>query len=156
MSEDIKQLNIERLINAPIEQVFKAWTEPELLSKWWGPEGVTIPTCEVDLTPGGKIYIVMLAGDELGELAGNEWPMTGTFEEISPPSKLVYTSSAVIDGKPILDTRNTLTLESQGSKTKMSLNIVVTRTTPEAAGPLSGMEMGWNQSVDKLVKWFED
>lgn len=156
MTETIKQLNIVRLINAPREQVFKAWTEPGLLSKWWGPSGVTNPVCELDLRVGGKIHIVMLAGDELGDLAGSEWPMTGIFQEITPPLKLVYTSSAIIDGKPILDTLNTLTLEDLKGKTKMTFNIVVTRITPEASGPLSGMEIGWNQSIDKLVKQVEN
>ena len=152
MEETIKQLNIVREINAPREQVFKAWTDPELLKQWWGPNGVTNPVCELDLRPGGSINIVMLAGSELGDLAGSEWPMTGIFQEIIPPSKLVYTSSAVIDGKPILDTTNTLTLENHDGKTKMTLNITVTRMTPEAEGPLSGMEVGWNQSLDKLIK----
>lgn len=152
MEETIKQLHIIREINAPREQVFKAWTDPELLKQWWGPNGVTNPVCELDLRPGGSINIVMLAGSELGDLTGSEWPMTGIFQEIIPPSKLVYTSSAVIDGKPILDTTNTLTLEDHDGKTKMTLTIIVTRMTPEAEGPLSGMEVGWNQSLDKLIK----
>jgi uncharacterized protein YndB with AHSA1/START domain len=142
MKENIRQLNIVREINAPREQVYKAWTDPELLKQWWGPNGVTNPVCELDLRPGGSINIVMLAGSELGDLI--------------PPSKLVYSSSAVLDGKPILDTTNTLTLEDHDGKTKMTLNITVTRTAPEAEGPLSGMEVGWNQSLDKLIKQVEN
>ena len=156
MEETSRQLNIVREINAPREKVFKAWTDPELLKQWWGPDGVTNSVNELDLRPGGSIAIVMLAGSELGDLAGNEWPMIGTFQEITPPSKLVYISSAVINGKPILDTLNTLTLEDHDGKTKMTLNIEVTRITPEAAGPLSGMEIGWNQSLDKLIDQVEN
>ena len=156
MKENIRQLNIVREINAPREQVYKAWTDPELLKQWWGPNGVTNPVCELDLRPGGSINIVMLAGSELGDLAGSEWPITGIFQEIIPPSKLVYTSSAVLDCKPILDTTNTLTLEDHDGKTKMTLNITVTRTAPEAEGPLSGMEVVWNQSLDKLIKQVEN
>jgi uncharacterized protein YndB with AHSA1/START domain len=152
MEENTKELNIVREINAPTEQVFKAWTDPEILKKWWGPNGVTNSVRELDLKPNGLIDIVMLAGSELGDLEGSEWPMTGIFQEITPPTKLVYTSSAIIDGQPILDTLNTLILEDHEGKTKMTFNVKVTRTTPQAEGPLAGMEMGWNQSIDKLIK----
>src|SRR5665213_1920558 len=109
MTEIITQLTIVRTINAPVELVYKAWTDPELLAKWWGPNGVTNPVCELDLRPGGAIDIVMLAGKELGDLAGNEWPITGIFQEIIPPSKLVYTSTAILDDKPMIESMNTVT-----------------------------------------------
>lgn len=144
-------LRIVRVINAPIEQVFKAWTDPEILAKWWGPSGVTNPVCKIDLRPGGAIDIVMLAGKELGDLAGQKWPMTGVFQEITPPTKLIYTASAIIDGKPIIESINTVTFEDQEGKTKLTLEVKITKAMPEAAGPLAGMSMGWNQSVDKLA-----
>lgn len=146
-----KELTIIRVFNAPREKVFKAWTEPELVAKWWGPKGVTNPTCEWDARPGGVIDVVMLAGEELGDLKGSEWPMKGTFREVDPPNRLVYTSSAIMDNKPILECTNTVIFEEQDGKTKMILKIVVTKASPEAEGPLSGMEIGWNQSIDKLA-----
>ena len=155
MAEDNKQLTIVRVINAPIKAVFKAWTDPELLAQWWGPSGVTSTVGKLDVRPGGDIDITMLAGSELGDLAGSQWPMSGIFQEITPPTRLIYSSSAIVDGTPILDTLNTLTLEDQGSKTKLTLSIVVTRVTAEAEGPLSGMEMGWKQSLDKLIQQVE-
>jgi uncharacterized protein YndB with AHSA1/START domain len=146
------ELTINRLFSAPREQVFKAWTDPTLVAKWWGPHGVTNPTCEVDARPGGKINIVMLAGEELGELKGAEWPMEGVFQEVTPPEKLVYSSSAIMDGKPILQTINTVTFEEAGNnQTMMTLHVVVTEATAEAEAPLAGMNMGWSQSVDKLA-----
>jgi uncharacterized protein YndB with AHSA1/START domain len=156
MSEsDQKQLTIVRVINAPREQIFKAWTDPTLVAQWWGPDGVTNPVCQLDVRPGGVIDIVMLAGPELGELRGSKWPMTGVFQEITPPTKLVYVSSAIMDGKPILECLNTVTFEEQEGQTKMTLQIVVTKATPEAEGPLAGMSAGWNQSIGKLVKLLE-
>lgn len=149
-----KELIIERTLNAPRERVFKAWIDPVQVAAWWGPSGVTNPTCEIDPRPGGMIHIVMLAGKELGDLAGNEWPMTGVVKEIIEPEKFVFTTTAIMNDKPILETLNTITLEEYGDKTKMKLHILVTKETPEAAGPLSGMEMGWNQSLDKLTKKF--
>lgn len=151
-----RELTIVRVFNAPRELVFKAWTDPELLAKWWGPKGVTNPTCEWDARPGGAIDIVMLAGEELGELKGSEWPMTGTFQEVTQPEKIVYTSNAIMDNKPIIESLNTVTLEEQGDKTKLTLHIIVTKATAEAEGPLAGMEMGWGQSIDKLTKLVEN
>jgi uncharacterized protein YndB with AHSA1/START domain len=122
-----------------------------LVQQWWGPNGVTNPTCVWESKQGGNIHIVMLAGQELGPMAGQEWPMTGKFEELQEPEKLIYSSNAIMGGKPVLETRTTVTLEEVDGKTNMTVHIVVTMTTPEAAGPLQGMEMGWNQQLDKLV-----
>ena len=151
-----QQLTVVRVINAPRERVFKAWTDPELVTQWWGPDGVTNPVCELDVRPGGAIDIVMLAGPELGDLQGSKWPMTGVFQEIIPSAKLVYVSSAIMDGQPILELLNTVTFEEQAGQTKMTLQIVVTKATPQAEGPLAGMSAGWNQSIGKLVKLLEN
>ena len=64
MSEPATELTLTRTFNAPRDLVFRAWTDPELLSQWWGPNGVTTPVCEVDAVIGGKLNIVMLAGEE--------------------------------------------------------------------------------------------
>lgn len=155
MEETHKTLTLARTFDAPRELVWKAWTDPKLVQQWWGPDGVTNPTCEWDATPNGKIHIVMLAGIELGPMAGQEWPMTGEFEEIQKFEKIVFTANAILDGKEVLTTRTTVTLEEQDGKTNIIVHIVVTKTTPEAAGPLQGMEMGWNQQLDKLVTFIQ-
>jgi uncharacterized protein YndB with AHSA1/START domain len=59
----IKEVSFERIYDAPIDQVWKAWTDPKLLKQWWGPNDVTIQECEVELRVGGKFYIVMEAGE---------------------------------------------------------------------------------------------
>ena len=154
MNENNRELILTRTFNATIDKVFKAWTDPEELAKWWGPNGVTNPTCEIDVRPGGAINIVMLAGKELGELAGQEWPTQGKYIEIISPTKLVYTASAVMNGEPVMDSLNTVTFEDLKTQTKVTLNVKITRFTPAAKGALAGMEMGWNQSLDKLVGLF--
>ena len=77
--------------------------------------------------------------------------MTGTINEIEENKKIVFTGNAIVDKKPVLETLTTVTFEEANGKTKITVHIVVTKTTPEAAGPISGMEMGWNQQLDKLV-----
>jgi len=155
MEESKKELTLERTFDAPRELVFKAWTDPKLVAQWWGPRGVTNPTCEWEARPGGNIHIVMLAGEELGPMKGQEWPMTGEFKEFEEPKKIVFTSNAIMNDKPVLENLVTVIFEEQDGKTKMTAHIVVTKATPEAEGPLSGMEMGWNQTLDKLGEYLK-
>lgn len=151
-----KDLIITRTFDVPRELAWKAWTDPKLMAKWWGPRGVTNPTCKLNAKPGGEIYIVMLAGKELGNFAGQKWPMKGTFQELTRPERLVYTSAALDDKKGVMiETKNVLMLEKLGDKTKMTLHIVVTKVSPRGEFALSGMETGWNQSIDKLGELLE-
>ena len=157
-SQNGRELTITRIFDAPRELVWKAWTDPKLVEKWWGPRGVSNPVCKLDAKPNGMIHIVMLAGEELGELEGQRWPMSGTFQELTPPGRLVFTSSAIEDaaGVPQLENRVTVTFEEElGNKTKMTLHVVVTKAGPGTEGPLSGMEMGWTQSIEKLGEMLE-
>ena len=151
--EENKKLTLTRTFNVPREKVWDYWTNPALVQQWWGPQGVTNPTCIWEAKPQGTIHIVMLGGEELGPLSGQEWPMAGTFQEVQKPEKLVFTSNAIMNGKPVLETLTTVTFEESEDKgTKMTVYIVVTKATPEAEGPLQGMEMGWNQQLDKLER----
>ncbi|HEX4775072.1 MAG TPA: SRPBCC domain-containing protein [Candidatus Saccharimonadales bacterium] len=148
-----KELTLTRVFDAPRELVFKAWTDAEMLAKWWGPRGVTSPELEIDLRPGGTIRIVMLAGDELGELAGQRWPMQGTFKEIKAPEKLVFINQAVDEeGNVLIDGLTTVTFEEQGGKTKLTMHAVAKPVATPAEQMLEGMTQGWSQSLDKLAE----
>lgn len=151
MSDATKELTLKRTIAAPRSKVWEAWTDPAKISQWWGPNGVSIPTCEFDPHVGGTVHIVMLAGKEMGPMAGARWPMTGIVLEVKEPEKLVFSGIPTLNDKPFMESRNTLTLEEKDGKTLLTVHIEIVKTTPEAAGPLSGMEMGWNQQLDKLV-----
>ncbi len=150
-SQPKRELTIMRVFDAPRELVWKAWTDQNIVKRWWGPRGVTNPTCEFDARPGGRIKIVMLAGKELGTFAGQKWPMKGTFREVVPQSRLMFTSDAIDDVKDILvQTEVTVDFEELEGKTRMKLHILVTKAGPKAAMALQGMETGWNQQVEKL------
>lgn len=62
-----KDIVLERTYDAPVELVWKAWTDAEMLRQWWGPDKTFVPTCEVDATVGGRIHVVMEAGEEMGK-----------------------------------------------------------------------------------------
>ena len=152
-----RELTIVRIFDVPRLVVWRAWTDPKIVTKWWGPRGVTTPTCEVDARKGGKINIVMLAGSELGPMAGQEWPMEGTFEEVVAEERLVYTANALQDkngSQTLLETKTTVIFEDLNGKTKLTIHILLTGSsdTPQAKFAVQGMEMGWNQQIEKLAE----
>ena len=127
--------------------VFRAWTDPERLKRWWGPKGFTNPVCEVDVRPGGAIRIDMRAPD------GVVYPMTGTFIEIVEPERLVFTSSALDNnGEPLFEVLNTVTFAEEGGKTKLTVHARVSKVKGEAAPHLAGMEQGWSMTLDRLAE----
>jgi uncharacterized protein YndB with AHSA1/START domain len=149
MEQTNRELTLTRVFDAPRELVFKAWTDEKLLARWWGPDGFTTPIAEVDARPGGKLNVVM--EDTAGLIAqGSRYPMTGQFDEVMAPERLVFTASAIMDGQPVLDSTTTVTFVEQDGKTMLTVHVVVIRATPAAEGPLAGMEAGWNQQLDKL------
>ena len=153
--ENKKTVSLNRFINASPEKVWQAWTDPKILSQWWGPDYVTNPICEIDLKVGGTIYVVMLAGKELGALAGQRWPMKGTFKEIIPNKKLVFINNAVDEqGNILLEGETTVLLEESENKTNLTLTATTEGRVPQAPQMLEGMEMGWSQGLDKLAKLF--
>src|ERR1700760_711042 len=84
-----RELVVTRTFNAPARIVFEAWTTPELLKRWWAPKsfGVVLLTCEVDGRVGGAVRFVMAH-------PAAERPMEffGTYLEVTPPSRLVWTN----------------------------------------------------------------
>jgi uncharacterized protein YndB with AHSA1/START domain/uncharacterized glyoxalase superfamily protein PhnB len=133
-----------RTLDAPRSAVFKAWTDPKQLAQWWGPKGFTNPVCEADPRPGGALYIVMRGPD------GTDYPMGGSFVDVAPPERLVFTATVDVNGVRVLETHNTVTLTEQGGKTVMDLRIHVVKATAEATPMLAGMRQGWSQSLERL------
>ena len=157
-STNKRELTLTRTFDAPREFVWKAWTDSHILQQWWGPFGVTNPTCEIDAKVGGAITIVMLAGEALGSLKGSKWPMKGVIKELQEPSLLVFVSSAIEDedGTVNLEQTVSVTLNEVQNKTEMIVAIQVTKATPKTEQALAGMEMGWNQQLDKLKSLLND
>lgn len=138
-------LVVTRTFDAPRELVFEAWTNPKHMALWWGPDGFANPVCEVDARVGGAIRIEMRAPN------GVVYPMSGRFEEISEPERLVFISSALdANGNSMFDILNTVLLEEQNGKTVLTLQARVLKATIEAPQYLKGMEVGWTQSLGRL------
>ena len=141
-----KELVLTRTFDAPRGLVFKAWTDRDQLARWWGPRGFTNPVCEADARPGGAIRIDMTGPD------GTVYPMAGVFDEVDEPERLVFTCHAHQDeaGEPQLVVVTTVTFTERDGKTTLSLRAVATKAGPGTEFALSGMEQGWNESLDRL------
>jgi uncharacterized protein YndB with AHSA1/START domain len=149
-------LVIERIFDAPRELVWRAWTEPALFMRWWGPRAYTAPACEIDLRVGGRWLSCMRSAE------GQDIWGVGTFREVVPLVRLVVTDSfadehgntvpAAHYGMPDdipLEMLLTVTFEDAGEgKTKLTL-----RHEGLPAGEMvDGAGVGWNESFDKLAE----
>lgn len=163
--QNSKSIVIERVFDAPVEKVWDAWTNPEMVKKWWGPKGFTAPSIKVDLKVGGK-YVFAMRGP-----AGSQWDKVmysaGVYQEIVPHEKIVTTdyfsdehgnrvSPADYDMPD--DTPNDMSLtvkfEDAGEgKTKLSIIYAAPETEEQYQAMIkSGMVEGWNSSLDKLAE----
>ncbi|HEV3158259.1 MAG TPA: SRPBCC domain-containing protein [Candidatus Baltobacteraceae bacterium] len=138
-------MTIVRIFDAPRPLVFEAFTNPKHLVRWWGPHGFTTPLCEVDVRPGGAIHIDMRGPD------GTIYTMKGAYHEVVEFERLSW--SNVVDdteGKPSFELLQIIALNDHEGKTKLTLQVYVLMSTPQAAESLGGMETGWSQSLERL------
>jgi uncharacterized protein YndB with AHSA1/START domain len=146
VEDGLLEMSLTRRVSAPLEVVFRAWTDAKQLAEWWGPKGFTNPVCEADARVGGAIRIHMRAPD------GVVYPMTGRYVQIDRPHRLVFATAALdTEGKPMFEILNTVTFTTVAGGTEIALVAQVTSTTPDAPRYLSGMSMGWSQSLDRLA-----
>ncbi len=150
-----KEIVLERSYAAPVEAVWKAWTEADRLRQWWGPDKTTVPECEVDLRVGGRIYIVTEATEEMGKYQGTRWPMEGEFTRIDETSGLTYDARSWQvgdeEGTTIHHT-NDVTLTREGDGTQVRLHVTITQIGPKAKLAAFGMKWGYKSQLDALEK----
>jgi uncharacterized protein YndB with AHSA1/START domain len=140
-------VRITRIINAPRDDVFRAWTEPEQIREWWGPGEFTCPEAEVDLRPGGSYRLAMQP------TAGEPFIVAGTYREVEPPALLVYTwrweTGPAADGS---ESVVSVEFKPVGARTEL----VLTHTEfPESHGP-APYKMGWEGGLEKFDALFTE
>lgn len=157
---DKNTLVIERIFDAPVETVWKYWTEPEYLKRWWGPKNFTAPEVKIDFRVGGKYLSCMRGSPAEGAPVQDFWS-TGTYKEIVPMKKIVATDSFADENGNIVPSTYygmqgfpmemlvTFTFEDFGGKTKITLAHSGIGGIDEKMR--SSMKQGWNQSLDKIV-----
>ncbi len=154
--EPIKEVTLEKSYDASPETVWQAWTNPEMLKQWWGPDNVSIPECEVDLRVGGKFYIVMEAGEAMGPYKGTLWPMLAEYTVVEPKSKLSYKAQAWTEGQKeetTIDQTTDITFAEQNGQTTVTVKAAIYKTGPGAGMAAQGMQAGFTQQLEKLVNF---
>jgi uncharacterized protein YndB with AHSA1/START domain len=157
--EHLRQLTLTRLIDAPRERVWQAWSDQELIRRWWGPNHFTSPSCRLDFRVGG-VTLVCMHGP-----AGTEWDRdlynTWTYCRIVPLEVIEFLQNPSDEhGKPAdpaalglrgdfpLNVRTVVELRPASDKTELT----VTEYGFPAGEMLAQAEAGLHQTLDKLVE----
>jgi uncharacterized protein YndB with AHSA1/START domain len=141
------QLELTRLIDAPREKLFRCWTEPSLMKQWFAPRPLTTPVAEVDLRVGGASNIVMEMPD------GQQIPCPGTYLEIVPNRKLVFTDAYTgdwvpKDGKPFMTA--IITFDDEDGKTRYTARVRHWSAEDLKTHEEMGFHGGWALCADQL------
>jgi uncharacterized protein YndB with AHSA1/START domain len=147
------EITVDYMFDAPREQVWKHWTQPELAIKWWGPKNYTSPVCNIDLRVGGKFLNCMK------DKEGNEIWGTGIIKEIKPNERLVMTDNFAdrngnivppsyykMEGDFEPEFLITVILEEIKGKTRLTLKHAGLPIGEQSEGAIQG----WTESFDKL------
>lgn len=128
-------LTFQRLLSAPPEAIFDAWTQPDQISEWWDPTGEKLASCTIDLRPGGAFRF---------ETRGHAPPFTGTYKLIDRPSRLVFEAMGAL---------GTVTLLPEGPSTAMT--VTIRSPTPEHFEMFVklGVDAGTRRTMDNLVEY---
>lgn len=154
MTDEKNWVKIQREFDAPIGDVWKMWTDPELFKQWYGPMGMSVPSAEMDVVAGGIRTVCMEMKSP--ERTMSMW-FTGVYKEVNSPFRLVYTESTCDEDGTIISpqsmgmpaghpdiTEVIVELSEADGKTTMTMVHV---GVPEG----SAGDGGWNQAFDKLA-----
>lgn len=148
------EIVIERVFDGPPALVWRTWTDPEHVMRWWGPKGFTSPVCKADFRVGGS-YLYCMRSPQ-----GKDFWTTGVYLEIVEPERIVYTDCfSDADGNLVPasrwgltgdwpnETLVTVTFEEQDGKTRVTL-----RHANVPADHITEFDTGWKESLDKLAE----
>lgn len=140
-------LVLERDIDVPQALVWKMWTEPEHVKRWFAPAPWTISECDIDLRPGGQFYTVMRSPE------GQSFPNLGCYLEIVPNEKLVFTNALAPGYRPSEQPFFTaiLTLEPTATGTKYTAVAKHKDGAGRQQHEEMGFQEGWGQVLEQLV-----
>ena len=142
-----RELVLTRLIDAPREKLFRAWTEPELLKQWFAPLPYTTPVAEVDVRPGGANFIVMR------DPQGNDLPNRGVYLEVVKNERLVFTDAYTKAWEPAEKPFMTviLTFADEGGKTRYTARVLHWTVADREKHEKMGFHAGWGLCTDQLA-----
>ena len=137
------ELELMRVVDAPRERVYKAWTSPKQMAQWFAPKPFQLIIHTMDFRLGGRFSMAMRGPD------GKAFPFTGMYREIVPPAKLVWTGEFA--SGPADQMTTVVTFEEQGQKTKVHARQTFHVMTPEIEHATKGANQGWTMTLDQLA-----
>ena len=140
-----REIVTTRLIDAPRELVFEAWTDPEHVAHWFGPDGFTTITHSMDVRPGGVWRFTMRGPD------GKNWPNVVTYEQVVRPERLVYLHGDETETDMF---HNTVTFDDEGGKTALTMRAVFkTAAARDYVARERGAVEGGQQTISRLERY---
>jgi uncharacterized protein YndB with AHSA1/START domain len=142
-----RELVLTRFIDAPRQKLYRAWTDPALLTRWFAPLPYTTPRAELDVRPGGASLIVMR------DPAGNDMPQRGIYLEVVPNERLVFTDAYSGAWEPSEKPFMTviLTFEDEAGGTRYTARARHWTLADKEAHEKMGFHQGWGLCTDQLA-----
>jgi uncharacterized protein YndB with AHSA1/START domain len=141
-----RELVVSRLIDAPRALVFQAWTRPEHIARWWGPQGYTTIFCDMDIRIGGRYRFGMRSPE------GTEHWKIGVFRELVEPDRVVFTFAwEAPDGTPRHELLTTVTFADQEGQTLLTLHQAVFETTDGR----DDHGRGWTSCLERFAEYMK-
>ncbi len=134
-------VRIERIFSAAPQTLYDAWTQPDVLMRWWGPKGITAVAAQLDVRAGGQYAITMQPAQ------GDPFVVSGEYREVDPPARIVktwrYTGAKIANA-----VAGVVTVEfiAEGRDTR----IVLTQEFDQEPPDLAGRDKGWRSSLERL------
>jgi uncharacterized protein YndB with AHSA1/START domain len=139
------ELVVSRVFDAPRSIVFKAWTEPKHLARWWGPKGFTLAACKLDVRSDGVFRFVMRSAE------GREHTVQGVYKEIVEPKRIVSTWTWLDEkDKSGPETDLAITFAEHG---RNSTKVTLRQMTFESAAARDSHKAGWIESLERLAEY---
>jgi uncharacterized protein YndB with AHSA1/START domain len=145
-----REIVITRDFDVPRALLFKVWTDPQHVARWWGPKGFVSSDCEIDLRVGGTFRLRMRGPD------GAVYPCQGVFREIVEPERIVY--AGVPDEGPAcgagLPPRSivTVTFVERHGKTTLTIHTRLETAADRDAAVEAGFHAGWESTLERLAE----
>jgi uncharacterized protein YndB with AHSA1/START domain len=138
-----REIVITRGFDAPRALIFEAWTKATHVANWWDPSGTPLAQCEIDLRPGGAFRFVN-AGP-----GGAAHPFAGTYREIDPPSRLVFTTKSPSGA----DSTGTLVFSGTGETTTLTMTMTCASRADRDALLAMRVDVGTARTLDNLAAY---
>lgn len=152
MDDDRLDLVLERMLNGPRERVWRAWTEPDLVKRWWCPKPWYVADCRIEPRPGGEFYTLMR-----GPEAGQEHAVTGCYLELVPHERIVFTPVLKRGFRPVPPgpgaprfTAEITFADAGGGRTAYRARVMHPDEADRDAHARMGFEAGWGATAAQL------